>query len=130
MAWFDYNFSVAVGVGFIALAGVAVETEVIMLVYLNQARQRMIEDLAKGGNRLSPEALKAAICEGATKRVRPVMMTSASIILGLLPVMLGSGTGSEIMGRIATPMVGGMVSALALTLLVLPVAYYLLHSRR
>jgi Cu(I)/Ag(I) efflux system membrane protein CusA/SilA len=112
---------VAVGVGFIALAGVAVETCVIMLMYLNQA----YEKLNTSTNMPSIEQLKQAVIDGAGMRVRPVMMTSSTVIIGLLPIMYGTGTGSEVMRRIAAPMVGGMASALALTLFVLPVVYFL-----
>ncbi|WP_371193994.1 efflux RND transporter permease subunit [Glaciecola sp. SC05] len=118
-----FNFSVAVGVGFIALAGVAVEIGVIMLVYLNQAYQKMLTRCDNEKQSPSLTLLKAAVQEGAGMRMRPVMMTSASIILGLLPVLYGTGTGSEVMSRIAAPMVGGMISALILTLLVLPAIY-------
>ncbi|GGC60715.1 efflux RND transporter permease subunit [Marinobacter halophilus] len=127
--WFmyllGYNFSVAVGVGFIALAGVAVEIGVIMLVYLNQSYQSMLESCQEKG--LSPrrETLRHAVLHGAGLRVRPIMMTGTSIIVGLLPIMLGGGTGSEVMGRIAAPMVGGMISAMLLALLVIPVLFYL-----
>jgi Cu(I)/Ag(I) efflux system membrane protein CusA/SilA len=121
----QFNFSVAVGVGFIALAGVAVEIGVIMLVYLNQAWRQMLQDYGEQGIAPDREALKEAVLQGAGLRVRPVMMTSSSIILGLLPVLYGTGTGSEVMSRIAAPMVGGMLSALVLTLLVLPAVYYL-----
>jgi len=124
-----FNFSIAVGVGFIALAGVAVEIGVIMLVYLNQSYQNLTMNLLKENKKLNTESLLQAITEGAGLRVRPVMMTSLSIIIGLLPVLYGTGTGSEVMSRIAAPMVGGMVSALILTLLVLPVVYYLWRSR-
>ncbi|RZG00140.1 efflux RND transporter permease subunit [Pseudoalteromonas sp. CO348] len=117
-----FNFSVAVGVGFIALAGVAVEIGVIMLVYLNQA----ISELKDKPQALTVEAINNAILEGAGKRIRPVMMTVATIIIGLLPILYGSGTGSEVMSRIAAPMVGGMASALLLTLVVLPVVYMLM----
>jgi Cu(I)/Ag(I) efflux system membrane protein CusA/SilA len=120
-----FNFSVAVGVGFIALAGVAVEIGVIMLVYLNQAYKRMLDDHHSENKQVSLHALQQAVLEGAVMRVRPVMMTSASIILGLLPVLYGTGTGSEVMSRIAAPMVGGMLSALLLTLLILPAIYLL-----
>ena len=113
-----FNFSVAVGVGFIALAGVAVEIGVIMLVYLNQAYE-------KGMNNLDSLNLKEVIVQGAGMRVRPVMMTASAIILGLLPILYGTGTGSEVMSRIAAPMVGGMISAVLLTLIVLPVVYFL-----
>lgn len=120
-----YHFSVAVGVGFIALAGVAVEIGVIMLVYLNQAYQRLID----AGEKITETKLKQAVIDGAGLRVRPVMMTVSAVIAGLLPILLGKGTGSAVMSRIATPMVGGMVSALFLTLLVIPVVYYLWKKR-
>lgn len=124
-----FNFSVAVGVGFIALAGVAVEIGVIMLVYLNQAYKAQVEAASKMGKSLSTEQLKQAILEGAGLRVRPVMMTVATIVIGLLPVLYGTGTGSEVMSRIAAPMVGGMFSAIVLTLLVLPAVYLLWRKR-
>jgi Cu(I)/Ag(I) efflux system membrane protein CusA/SilA len=124
-----YNFSVAVGVGFIALAGVAVEIGVIMLVYLNQAYQAMLSKHAEQKQNPSVLALRQAVLEGAGLRVRPVMMTAATIIVGLLPIMYGTGTGSEVMSRIAAPMVGGMISAVILTLLVLPVVYFLWRKR-
>jgi copper/silver efflux system protein len=121
-----FNFSIAVGVGFIALAGVAVEISVIMLVYLNQSYASALNSrLEQGQKSLSKAELQTAIINGAGLRVRPVMMTAASIVLGLLPILYGAGTGSEIMSRIAAPMVGGMVSAVLLTLLVLPVIFYL-----
>jgi len=125
-----YNFSVAVGVGFIALAGVAVEIGVIMLVYLNQAYQQMIERCQHKGVQPRRETLRHAVLHGAALRVRPVMMTSVSTIAGLLPLMYSSGTGSEVVSRIAAPMVGGMLSAVILTLLVLPCVYYLWKCRR
>jgi copper/silver efflux system protein len=117
----DYNLSVAVGVGFIALAGVAVETSVVMLLYLNLAWERICNEKSQ------PDLgdLYAAVIEGAVQRLRPKLMTVATVIAGLLPIMLGSGTGSEVMRRIAAPMVGGMVSSTALTLLVIPAAYLL-----
>jgi len=130
--WEGFNFSVAVGVGFIALAGVAVEVGVIMLVYLNQTHKQMLQDhTAKADLDQASKiaALKAAVIEGAGLRVRPVLMTSASIILGLLPVMYSTGTGSEIMSRIAAPMVGGMISAVVLTLLILPAIFFLWKKR-
>ena len=120
-----YNFSVAVGVGFIALAGVAVEIGVIMLVYLNQAYRHMLEECEQRGVEPRLETLRHAVLHGAGLRVRPVMMTAAAIIVGLLPIMYGTGTGSEVMSRIAAPMVGGMLSAVILTLLVLPAIYLL-----
>jgi Cu(I)/Ag(I) efflux system membrane protein CusA/SilA len=124
MLYLDFNFSVAVGVGFIALAGVAVEISVIMLIYLNQAYERMRSDCEQQGIKPTVAILRQAIMDGAGMRVRPVMMTAAAIIVGLLPVMYGTGTGSEVMSRIAAPMVGGMISALIMTLLVLPVVYF------
>ena len=121
----DYNISVAVGVGFIALAGVAVEIGVVMLVYLNQALSRTSKRLTEEGKVLTIDDLRNAVIEGALLRVRPIMMTVAAIIAGLLPIMLGSGTGSEVMRRIAAPMVGGMISATILTLVLIPAVYYL-----
>ena len=123
----QFNFSVAVGVGFIALAGVAVEIGVIMLVYLNQSYQ---EKYAQCNGVLTHSALRAAVVEGAGMRVRPVMMTVATVIAGLLPIMYGDGTGSEIMQRIAAPMIGGMVSAVVLTLVLLPAVYYLWRKKQ
>ncbi len=125
MYWLGFNFSIAVGVGFIALAGVAVEIGVIMLVYLNQAWRQALSDAEKDGAPVTTDALYRAVLVGAGLRVRPVMMTAAAIIAGLLPILYGSGTGSEIMSRIAAPMVGGMISSVMLTLLVLPAVYYL-----
>lgn len=122
-----FNFSVAVGVGFIALAGVAVEIGVIMLVYLNQSVKAMELALQERNERPNKQDLLKAVLHGAGLRIRPVMMTSISIILGLLPILYGSGTGSEVMSRIAAPMVGGMISALILTLLVLPAVYFLVQ---
>jgi len=125
MLWQGFNFSVAVGVGFIALAGVAVEIGVIMLVYLNLAWQQLLEDGARERQVPSVDRLREAVMSGAGMRVRPVMMTAGSIIAGLLPILYATGTGSEVMSRIAAPMVGGMASAVVLTLLVLPAIYYL-----
>jgi len=111
-------------VGFIALAGVAVEIGVLMLVYLNHAYQD-IKALAEKENRsLNQNDLKEAVMQGAGLRVRPIMMTVLAIVIGLVPIMLGSGTGSEVMQRIAGPMIGGMLSTLVLTLLVIPAIYY------
>jgi Cu(I)/Ag(I) efflux system membrane protein CusA/SilA len=121
--WEGFNFSVAVGVGFIALAGVAVEIGVIMLVYLNQAYKSMLADCKEKEIEPTADMLFSAVLHGAALRVRPVMMTAATIIIGLLPILYGVGTGSEVMSRIAAPMVGGMVSVLLLTLLILPVIY-------
>jgi len=121
----DYNLSVAVGVGFIALAGVAVEIGVVMLVYLKQALESKRFETAQAGRQMQRSDLEKAILDGALMRVRPIMMTVAAIIAGLLPIMLGSGTGSEVMRRIAAPMVGGMVSATILTLAVIPAVFLL-----
>ena len=123
-----YNMSVAVGVGFIALAGVAVEIGVIMIVYLEQALKKRHEIAAGEGREITVADLREAVVEGALMRVRPIMMTVAVIIAGLLPIMLGSGTGSEVMRRIAAPMVGGMTSATVLTLLVIPAAFLIWQS--
>ncbi len=120
----NYNLSVAVGVGFIALAGVAVEIGVIMLVYLNQALNKRQEKLKQNNQSLTLTDLQDVIVEEALLRIRSVMMTATAITAGLLPIMLGSGTGSEVMRRIAAPMVGGMISATALTLIVIPAVYF------
>lgn len=113
-----FNFSVAVGVGFIALAGVAAETGVIMLQYLKQSCGELPSTVDR-------QHIKAAVLDGAVLRVRPVMMTAIATIVGLIPIMYGAGTGSEVMSRIAAPMVGGMVTSVVLTLIVIPVIYYL-----
>ncbi|PHS21310.1 MAG: CusA/CzcA family heavy metal efflux RND transporter, partial [Robiginitomaculum sp.] len=123
-----YNMSVAIGVGFIALAGVSVEIGVLMMVYLEQAWQEQ-EDIADQENRmLTVDDLRTAIIDGALFRVRPIMMTVAVVIGGLMPIMLGTGTGSQVMRRIAAPMVGGMTSATVLTLLLIP-AVFLIWKR-
>ena len=129
----NFNLSVAVGVGFIALAGVAVEIGVIMLVYLKQYVSEalsMPESETEDAHANKDERVKKAIVNAALARLRPVMMTSLSIIVGLLPVLYATGTGSEVMQRIAAPMVGGMASALVLTLFVLPSAFYFVVSRK
>ena len=118
-----YNLSVAVGVGFIALAGVAVEIGVLMIVYLEQALTRHQALADEAGRPLNRSDLDEAVIEGALLRVRPIMMTVIATIAGLLPIMFGDGTGSEVMRRIAAPMVGGMTSATILTLLVIPAAF-------
>jgi Cu(I)/Ag(I) efflux system membrane protein CusA/SilA len=123
-----YNFSVAVAVGFIALAGVAVEIGVIMLVYLNQSYQQMLEQCEADAVTPSKPLLLHSVMEGSVMRVRPVMMTATATIAGLLPILFATGTGSEVMSRIAAPMVGGMLSAVFLTLLVLPSFYFLWRS--
>ncbi len=118
-----YNLSVAVGVGFIALAGVAAETGVVMLIYLDHAWEAIRTRRDQEGTRANAADLYAAIIEGAVERVRPKMMTVVALLAGLLPIMWSSGTGSEVMRRIAAPMVGGMVSSTILTLLVIPAIY-------
>jgi len=108
---------------------VAVEIGVIMLVYLNQAYMRLMESSRENNQSPSLDDLQNAVLEGAGMRVRPVMMTAAAIIGGLLPILFATGTGSEVMSRIAAPMVGGMISAVILTLLILP-AIYMLWRRK
>ncbi len=127
--WLGYHLSVAAGVGFIALAGVAAETGVVMLVYLDQALAERRQQARAAGRRVTAAELRAAVIEGALLRVRPKMMTVSAIIAGLLPIMWGNGTGSEVMRRIAAPMVGGMASATLLTLVVIP-ALFLIWKRR
>lgn len=127
LMWFmGFNMSVAVAVGFIALAGVAAETGVIMLIYfdqaLNEARDRA------GGRDLTRDELYAAIMVGAVDRVRPKMMTVVAIMAGLMPILWAHGTGSEIMQRIAVPMIGGMVSSTLLTLIVIPAVYAIIKG--
>jgi Cu(I)/Ag(I) efflux system membrane protein CusA/SilA len=128
MWWFGFNLSVAVAVGFIALAGVAAETGVVMLIYLNQALGEIKERRAAEGRTLNRTDLRAAIMEGAVERVRPKMMTVVAIMAGLLPIMWSSGTGSEIMQRIAVPMIGGMISSTLLTLIVIPAIFGLVKG--
>jgi copper/silver efflux system protein len=128
MWWLGYNLSVAVAVGFIALAGVAAETGVVMLIYLNQALAEIAERRAGEGRTLSKADLRAAIMKGAVERVRPKMMTVVAIMAGLLPIMWSSGTGSEIMQRIAVPMIGGMISSTLLTLIVIPAIFGLVKG--
>ena len=129
MYFAGYNFSVAVSVGFIALAGVAVEIGVIMMVYLNKSYHGMLAKCASDSVAPTRGLLLDSVVDGAVLRVRPVMMTAVATIAGLIPIVIGVGTGSEVMSRIALPMVGGMLSAVVLTLLVLPCAYYLWRCR-
>ena len=121
----DYNLSVAVAVGFIALAGVAAETGVVMLIYLDHAWAATRAKCLASGRAPGPADLYLAVMEGAVERVRPKMMTVVAITAGLLPIMWGTGTGSEVMSRIAAPMVGGMISSTILTLAVIPAIYAL-----
>lgn len=126
----DYNLSVAVAVGFIALAGVAAETGVIMLIYLDHAWQDIKDECRLAHRAPTVTDLYAAVMEGAVERVRPKMMTVVAIMAGLLPIMWGTGTGSEVMSRIAAPMVGGMISSTVLTLAVIPAIYALVKQWR
>jgi Cu(I)/Ag(I) efflux system membrane protein CusA/SilA len=119
--WMDFNLSVAVGVGFIALAGLAAETGVVMIVYLDETWERWRRE----GRLLTLDDLKQVVTEGAVDRVRPKVMTVATTVLGLLPVMLGTETGTRVMKRIAAPMVGGLLSSTLLTLLLVPAVWYL-----
>ncbi|WP_435626489.1 efflux RND transporter permease subunit [Candidatus Ferrigenium straubiae] len=125
-----YNLSVAVAVGFIALAGVAAETGVVMLIYLESAWEEQRARCAAEGREPGPDDLHAAIMEGAVNRVRPKMMTVTAIMAGLLPIMWSTGAGSEVMRRIAAPMVGGMISSTVLTLVVIPVIYAWIKQRK
>ncbi len=127
--FFDFNFSIAVGVGFIALAGLAVETAVIMLVYLNQSWDELLESVKTGSVELNTKSIMKAVRDGATQRVRPVLMTASSDLAGLLPVLYSTGTGAEVMSRLAAPLVGGMITAIALTLLIVPCVYMLWKLR-
>ncbi len=127
--WMGFNLSVAVAVGFIALAGVAAETGVVMLIYLDQALNETLATCRREGRALSKADVHAAIMAGAAGRVRPKMMTVAAITAGLLPILWSSGAGSEIMQRIAAPMIGGMVSSTILTLIVIPAIYAVVKIR-
>jgi Cu(I)/Ag(I) efflux system membrane protein CusA/SilA len=128
MWWLGYNLSVAVAVGFIALAGVAAETGVVMLIYLNHALAEIAERRGSEGRTMSRADLREAIMKGAVERVRPKMMTVVAIMAGLLPIMWSNGTGSEIMQRIAVPMIGGMISSTLLTLIVIPAIFGLVKG--
>jgi Cu(I)/Ag(I) efflux system membrane protein CusA/SilA len=119
--WFDFNVSVAVAVGFIALAGLAAETGVVMLVYLDEAFERWKSE----GRLITLSDLKSIIIEGAVDRVRPKLMTVMTTMIGLLPIMFGTETGTRVMKRIAAPMVGGLVSSTILTLVIIPAIYLL-----
>jgi Cu(I)/Ag(I) efflux system membrane protein CusA/SilA len=126
----NYNLSVAAAVGFIALAGVAAETGVIMLIYLDHAWEAIKLKCRTAGREPGVADLYEAVMEGAVERVRPKMMTVVAIMAGLLPIMWGTGTGSEVMSRIAAPMVGGMISSTVLTLAVIPAIYALVKQWR
>jgi copper/silver efflux system protein len=124
-----YNLSVAAGVGFIALSGVAIEIGVVMLVYLNQALAKHQQLADKEQRVMTNKDIEAAVIDGALLRLRPIIMTAFAVIGGLLPIMLFAGTGSEVMRRIAAPMIGGMISATALTLIVIPSIFLLWKQR-
>ena len=126
MYFLDYNFGVAVGVGFIALAGLAAETGIIMLVYLDN----VYKDFANEGRMNNLRDIYDAIVVGAVERVRPKLMTVMTTMIGLVPILWGTGAGSQTMKRIAAPMVGGMISSTVLTLIVIPAIYYLWKSRQ
>ena len=128
--WLGFNLSVAVAVGFIALAGVAAETGVVMLIYLDQAMAKLKAERQAEGLSFTRDNLRTAIMEGAVERVRPKMMTVIAIMAGLLPIMWSTGTGSEVMQRIAVPMIGGMLSSTVLTLIVIPAVYALIKGWR
>jgi Cu(I)/Ag(I) efflux system membrane protein CusA/SilA len=128
MDWMGFNMSVAVAVGFIALAGVAAETGIVMLIYLDSALKRITDHCYAEGRNVTRGDLYEAIIEGAVERVRPKMMTVVAIMAGLLPILWSHGTGSEVMQRIAVPMIGGMVSSTLLTLIVIPAVYALVKG--
>ena len=130
MWWLGFNFSVAVAVGFIALAGVAAETGVVMLIYLDHALREVKAERAAEGRSFTRADLNRAIMLGAVERVRPKMMTVVAIMAGLLPILWSTGTGSEVMQRIAVPMIGGMLSSTVLTLVVIPAVYALVKGWR
>jgi Cu(I)/Ag(I) efflux system membrane protein CusA/SilA len=130
MWWLGFNMSVAVAVGFIALAGVAAETGVVMLIYLEQAMAEVKEERFRQGRSFTQPDLRDAIMLGAVERVRPKMMTVVAIMAGLLPILWSTGAGSEVMQRIAVPMIGGMVSSTVLTLVVIPAVYGLIKGWR
>jgi Cu(I)/Ag(I) efflux system membrane protein CusA/SilA len=129
MWWLGFDASVAVAVGFIALAGVAAETGVVMLVYLDQALKDVGTRCRAAGRTMTRADLHEAVMHGAVERVRPKMMTVVAVTAGLLPILWSTGTGSEVMQRIAVPMIGGMLSSAVLTLLVIPAVYALVKAR-
>jgi Cu(I)/Ag(I) efflux system membrane protein CusA/SilA len=130
MWWMGFNMSVAVAVGFIALAGVAAETGIVMLIYLDHALEKINHECVAVGRALTSDDIYNAIMEGAVERVRPKMMTVTAIMAGLVPILWSTGAGSEIMQRIAVPMVGGMISSTILTLVVIPVIYASVKGRQ
>jgi Cu(I)/Ag(I) efflux system membrane protein CusA/SilA len=129
MYFMGFNMSVAVAVGFIALAGVAAETGVVMLIYLDNALTGLIAQRKQEGRAFTANDLYHAIIEGAVERVRPKMMTVVAIMASLLPILWSTGTGSEVMKRIAVPLIGGMLSSTILTLIVIPAIYVVVKGR-
>jgi Cu(I)/Ag(I) efflux system membrane protein CusA/SilA len=129
MYFMGFNMSVAVAVGFIALAGVAAETGVVMLIYLDGALSALVAKRKQEGRTFTAGDLYHAIIEGAVERVRPKMMTVVAIMASLLPILWSTGTGSEVMKRIAVPLVGGMLSSTILTLIVIPATYAMVKRR-
>src|SRR6266516_5774217 len=128
MWWLGFNLSVAVAVGFIALSGVAAEIGVIMLIYLDHAMKELHAERLAEGKPFTRTDLNAAIMAGTVERVRPIAMTVVAIMAGLVPILWSTGTGSEVMQRIAVPMIGGMVSSTILTLIVIPAVYALVKG--
>ncbi len=128
MYWLDYNMSIAAAIGFIGLVGIAAESGMVMLEFLDQALKEVTAKREAAGSKVTVEDLYEAVVQGAVYRIRPVMMTIAGSVVGLLPVMFSSGTGSEVIRRISAPMVGGMVSATILTLIVFPAIYALVKE--
>lgn len=126
----DYELSVAVGVGFIALAGVAAELGILMLTYLNLQFEQLKQRLIAQNRTMTTEDLRAAVLSGASQRIRPILMTTLTIAIGLLPIMLGTGTGSEVMRRIAAPMFGGILFAMIMVLLMVPAIYFIWQSHQ
>ena len=124
----DYELSVAVGVGFIALAGVAAELGILMLTYLNLQYQQLKQRMLADNRTMTTEDLRTAVLTGASQRIRPIMMTTLTIAIGLTPIMFGSGTGSEVMRRIAAPMFGGILFAMIMVLLIVPAIYFIWQS--
>jgi Cu(I)/Ag(I) efflux system membrane protein CusA/SilA len=128
MWWLGFNMSVAVAVGFIALSGVAAEIGVIMLIYLDHAMKELQAERRAEGKPFTRTDLNEAIMHGTAERVRPIAMTVVAIMAGLIPILWSTGTGSEVMQRIAVPMIGGMISSTILTLVVIPAVYALIKG--
>ncbi len=124
----DYELSVAVGVGFIALAGVAAELGILMLTYLNLQYEQLKQRVLADNRTMTTEDLRTAVLTGASQRIRPIMMTTLTIAIGLTPIMFGTGTGSEVMRRIAAPMFGGILFAMVMVLLMVPAIYLIWQS--